>query len=98
VSAIYLQRDIDNITRECVRAHNAHVVAIGNGKDRDKKRAKIEKIANRFFAIMNSDNPPKTRSEAIMMIAPFWWTIAFWIGRALAEQIVNWLWRQTQGD
>jgi hypothetical protein len=45
---------------------------------------------------MLSDNPPKTRDEAVRMALPIGWLILSLIWKTLALEIARWLWEQTQ--
>jgi len=55
-----------------------------------------EIAARRYFAVMNSDNPPKTEDEAVGLAIPFGaWLLSF-IFKSLAEAVIRWLWQRSQ--
>jgi hypothetical protein len=96
VSAVFLQRDIERITAECIDANGGNTLVRGRYREREKKRVKIQKVADRFFKIMQGPNPPKTEAEAIATMLPFWVPLLLFVGKELARQVILWLWHRTQ--
>lgn len=98
MTAAFLQREIRQLTEDCERHFGCHALAWGSDekKHRDKKKKLVNDVADRFFRAMLSDNPPKTRDQAVRMALPIGWLILSLIWKTLALEIARWLWEQTQ--
>lgn len=101
MSAVFHQRDIELIKRECFSHFGIPDMAFAGRLSKElKHKQQVCRDANdRFFTAMNGDNKPKSREEAVRAVLPaLWWiTIIFSpetirVIRAIAE----WLWRRTQ--
>lgn len=93
--------DIKRITEEARRAFNCDdraVRAALNRKQRDRDRKRVDKVAERFFAVMNGPNPPKDKQQAVAMMLPVWWLLLNILWQAFAEKVINWLWERTQNE
>lgn len=98
MTAAFLQREIKQLTEDCERHYGCHAMAMGekDRKNRERKRRLVNDVADRFFRAMLSDNPPKTRDQAVRMALPIGWLILSLIWKTLALEIARWLWEQTQ--
>lgn len=95
------QIDINRITEEARRAFHCDdraVRAAVNRKQRDKDRKRVDKVAERFFAVMNGPNAPTDKQQAIAMMLPVWWLLLNILWQAFAEKVINWLWERTQSE
>jgi len=60
------------------------------------KRDKVSKIVERYFAVMNGDDPPLTKEQAVEMVAPFMTLLLSLFFKQLAVLVIEWLWERTQ--
>jgi hypothetical protein len=98
MTAAFLHREIRQITEDAERHFGCHAMAMGerDRRNRERKRRLVNDVADRFFRAMLSDNPPKTRDQAVRMALPIGWLILSLIWKTLALEIARWLWEQTQ--
>lgn len=65
-----------------------------------RKRDQIGNTIDTFRKVMWSSNPPRTKQEAVEMVAPFLTMLLSFFVRQFAIQVIEWLWDQmeTQQD
>lgn len=68
------------------------------GKRRAKKQETIHATIDRFRDVMNSGNPPRTKQEAVEMVAPFLTLLLSMLFKQLAVQVIEWLWDQMESQ
>lgn len=61
-------------------------------KKRKKKQRNVESTLSRFRAAMESQNPPKTKAEAVAALSPIVAYLLWSIFKMLAIQIIEWAW------
>lgn len=66
--------------------------------ERTKRRKRLAETINTFNAVMSSDNPPRTREEAVEMVAPFLTLVLSFLFRQFAIEVIEWLWDQMQQE
>ena len=82
---------------EAWRAFDCQPVAtVRGGKKRDAKRDKVTAVTNRFFDAMMSDNPPKTKDDAVTMLTPMLGLLLSIFFKQLAVMVIEWLWDRTK--
>ena len=82
---------------EAWRAFDCRPVATRRGgKKRDAKRDKVTAVTNRFFDVMMSDNPPKTKDDAVTMLTPVLGLLLSIFFKQLAVMVIEWLWDRTK--
>ncbi len=98
MSAVFHMRDVATIEAECWRKFQCQPVPTGfdESHDRQKRRKLCSAITDRYFAAMNSDNPPKTRDQAVRMALPIGWLILSILWKTIALETIQWLWSRTQ--
>lgn len=69
-----------------------------NRKQRDRDRKRVDKVAERFFAVMNGPNKPADKEQAMLMILPVWWLILNVLWSEFARRVAEWIWERTQND
>jgi hypothetical protein len=98
---VFSDSQIDSLTKAAIAEWKCKEVPFGYGSGKEPKhiqktRKTIETVAPRFFAAMNSRNPPKDEAEAVRMALPLGaWLLAFII-KTVAEEVIRWLYRRTQ--
>lgn len=98
MTAIFFDRDIHQIESEAWKKFNCHPMAVAS-RDIPKrlgKRDKVSKIVEKYFAVMNSDNPPLTKEQAVEMVAPFFTLLLSLFFKQLAVLVIEWLWERTR--
>lgn len=63
-------------------------------KKRKKKQRNVESTLSRFRAAMESQNPPKTKAEAVATLSPIVAYLLWSIFKMLAIQIIEWAWNR----
>jgi hypothetical protein len=63
---------------------------------RTKKRKHLAATIQKFDTVMSSDNPPRTKQEAVEMVAPFLTLILSILFKQFAIQVIEWLWDQME--
>lgn len=63
---------------------------------RTKKRQRLAETIQKFNEVMSSDNPPRTKQEAVEMVAPFLTLLLSILFKQFAIQVIEWLWDQMQ--
>ncbi len=63
---------------------------------RTKKRKHLATTIQKFDVVMSSDNPPRTKQEAVEMVAPFLTLILSILFKQFAIQVIEWLWDQME--
>ena len=82
---------------EAWRAFDCRPVATRRGgKKRDAKRDKVTAVTNRFFDAMMSDDPPKTKDDAVTMLTPVLGLLLSIFFKQLAVTVIEWLWDRTK--
>ena len=82
---------------EAWRAFDCQPVAtVRGGKKRDAKRDKVTAVTNRFFDAMMSDNPPKTKDDAVTMLTPVLGLLLSIFFKQLIVMVIEWLWDRTK--
>jgi len=66
--------------------------------ERTKKRKRLAQTIDRFNAAMSSDNPPRTKQEAVEMVAPFFSLLLSLVFKQFAIQVIEWLWDQLESQ
>ncbi len=90
-------QEIISIESEAWRAFDCQPVASGRGgKKRDAKRDKVTAVTNRFFDVIMSDNPPKTKEDAVTMLTPVLGLLLSIFFKQLAVMVIEWLWDRTK--
>lgn len=89
-------QQVDEIEAEAWRAFDCQPVATGRGGiKRDAKRDKVTAVTNRFFDAMMSDNPPKTKEDAVTILTPFLGLLLSIFFKQLSIMVIEWLWDRT---
>jgi len=107
VTDITSRKQIINIETEAWRAFDCQpeawrafdcqpVATVRGGKKRDAKRDKVTAVTNRFFDAMMSDNPPKTKDDAVTMLTPVLGLLLSIFFKQLAVMVIEWLWDRTK--
>lgn len=65
-------------------------------RERAKRRQNVARTIIRFNAAMSSTNPPRTKQEAVEMVAPFLSLLLSFFVRQFAIQVIEWLWDQME--
>ena len=90
-------QEIISIESEAWRVFDCQPVASGRGgKKRDAKRDEVTAVTNRFFDAMMSDNPPKTKDDAVTMLTPVLGLLLSIFFKQLAVMVIEWLWDRTK--
>lgn len=68
-------------------------------RQREQKRKQVSQASDKFFDVMNSDNPPQSREEAISLIVGTLGKLLSFVfpQYALMISVVVWLWDFTHG-
>lgn len=61
-----------------------------------RKRDQIGNTIDTFRKVMSSDNPPRTKQQAVEMVAPFLTVVLSFFFRQFAIEVIEWLWDQMQ--
>jgi hypothetical protein len=97
MTAIFFDNDIYQIESEAWKHFQCQPLAAGRDiPKRLGKRDKVSKIVERYFAVMNSDNPPLTKEQAVEMVAPFMTLLMSLFFKQLAVMVIEWLWERTR--
>jgi hypothetical protein len=65
-------------------------------KKEARKRQQIAETLDGFRNVMSSSNPPRTKQEAVEMVAPFLTVVLSFFFRQFAIEVIEWLWDQMQ--
>ncbi len=65
---------------------------------RTKKRKRLAETIDRFNSVMSSKYPPRTKQEAVEMVAPFLSLLLSFVFKQFAIQVIEWLWDQMQQE
>ena len=98
MTAAFLNSDIYRIEAEAWKKFDCHPMAVAS-RDMPKrmgKRDKVSKIVERYFAVMNGDDPPLTKEAAVEMVAPFMTLLLSLFFKLLAVMVIEWLWERTR--
>ena len=98
MTAAFLNSDIYRIEAEAWKKFDCHPTAAARRdiSKRISKRDKVSRIVERYFAVMNSDNPPLTKEAAVEMVAPFMTLLLSLFFKQLAVMVIEWLWERTR--
>lgn len=98
MTAIFFNRDIYQIEAEAWKKFDCHPMAVASRdiSRRLSKRDKVSKIVERYFAVMNGDDPPLTKEQAVEMVAPFMTLLLSLFFKQLAVLVIEWLWERTR--
>lgn len=98
MTAAFLNSDIYRIEAEAWKKFDCHPMAVASRDiyKRVSKRDKVSKIVEKYFAVMNSDDPPLTKEQAVEMVAPFMTLLLSLFFKQLAVQLIEWLWERTR--
>ena len=96
MTAAFSERDILRIEGEALRHFQCASVGASwkEPRDRIRKRDAVSKTVARGMEVLNSDNPPKSRDEAIrLIVGVVAMALAFLFPQyKLAIQVAGWLW------
>ena len=97
MTAAFLDNDIYKIESEAWRHFQCQPLAAGrDNPKRSGKRDKVSKIVEKYFAAMNSDNPPLTKEAAVEMVSPFFALLLSLFFKQLSVLVIEWLWERTR--
>ena len=97
MTAAFLNNDIYQIESEAWKHFQCQPLAAGRDiPKRMGKRDKVSRIVEKYFAVMNSDNPPLTKEQAVEMVAPFMTLLLSLFFKQLAVMVIEWLWERTR--
>jgi hypothetical protein len=97
MTAAFLHNDIYQIESEAWKHFQCQPLAAGRDiPKRLGKRDKVSKIVEKYFAVMNSDDPPLTKEQAVEMVAPFMTLLLSLFFKQLAVMVIEWLWERTR--
>ena len=63
-----------------------------------RKRNQIANTIDQFRKAMSSDNPPRTKQEAVEMVSPFLTLLLSMLFKQFAIQVIEWLWDQLESQ
>lgn len=63
-----------------------------------RKREQISRTLEKFRKVMSSPNPPRTKEQAVEMVAPFLTLILSMLLKQFAIQVIEWLWDQMESQ
>jgi hypothetical protein len=66
--------------------------------ERTRKRKRLAETIAKFNAVMSSDNPPRTKQEAVEMVAPFLTMLLSMFLRQFGIEVIEWLWDQLESQ
>jgi hypothetical protein len=97
MTAAFLNNDIYQIESEAWKHFQCQPLAAGRDiPKRMGKRDKVSRIVEKYFAVMNSDDPPLTKEAAVEMVAPFMTLLLSLFFKQLAVMVIEWLWERTR--
>jgi hypothetical protein len=102
MTAAFTTRDQATIEARLWVAMDCQPLATGlrkEDKQRVRKRQRVTAASDKFFEIMNSDNPPQSREEVIRLtIGTLGMVLAYLFPQyALAIRVAGWLWDYLHG-
>jgi hypothetical protein len=97
MTAAFLHNDIYQIESEAWRHFDCQPLAAGrDNSKRSNKRDKVSKIVEKYIDVMNSDDPPLTKEQAVEMVAPFLTLLLSLFFKQLSVMVIEWLWERTR--
>jgi hypothetical protein len=97
MTAAFLHNDIYQIEAEAWRHFQCQPLAAGrDNKQRSGKRNKVSKVVEKYFAVMNGDDPPLTKEAAVEMVSPFLTLLLSLFFKQLSVLVIEWLWERTR--
>ena len=97
MTAAFLNNDIYQIESEAWKHFQCQPLAAGRDiPKRMGKRDKVSRIVEKYFAVMNSDNPPLTKEQAVEMVSPFMTLLLSLFFKQLSVLVIEWLWERTR--
>jgi len=96
MTAAFAQNDIYQIEAEAWRHFECHPLAAGrDNQKRSVKRDKVSRVLLNYFDVMNGDNPPLTKEQAVEAVAPFIALLLSLFVKQLTVLVIEWLWERT---
>lgn len=74
------------------------IFAARRDPERTKRRKRLAEIIQKFNAVMSSDNPPRTKQEAVEMVSPFLTLLLSMLFKHFTIQVIEWLWDQMESQ
>jgi hypothetical protein len=97
MTAAFLDNDIYQIESEAWKHFQCQPLAAGrDNSKRSGKRDKVSRIVEKYFAAMNSDDPPLTKEQAVEMVSPFFALLLSLFFKQLSVLVIEWLWERTR--
>lgn len=102
MTAAFNTRDQSSIEARLWVAMDCQPLPTGLRKEdrqRTKKRQQVTAVSDKFFDVMNSENPPQSREEVIRLtIGTLGMVLAYIFPQyALAIRVAGWLWDYLHG-
>ena len=96
MTAAFLHNDIYQIEAEAWKYFGCHPLAAGRDNvKRSAKRDKVSKVLEKYFEVVNGDNPPLTKEAAVEAVVPFLTLLLSLFFKQLAVMVIEWLWERT---
>ncbi len=97
MTAAFLHNDIYQIESEAWKKFDCQPLAAGrDNPKRSGKRDKVSRIVEKYFNVMNSDDPPLTKEQAVEMVSPFFALLLSLFFKQLSVLVIEWLWERTR--
>ena len=102
MTAAFTQNDQRAVEARLWVAMDCHPIATGlrkEDKQRTRKRQQVTAASDKFFDLMNSENPPQSREEVIrLVVGALRVALLFWLPQySIAIQAAGWLWDYLHG-
>jgi len=96
MTAAFAQNDIYQIEAEAWRKFDCHPTAMCRDvSKRISKRDKVSRVLLNYFDVMNGNNPPLTKEQAVEAVAPFIALLLSLFVKQLTVMVIEWLWERT---